>query len=662
MDWEDEFRPKKFRHVRAQPQAVKQMSGRIIRRLHPRPLLLTGAVGSGKTTLIRLFARGLNCASVEFDGSPCGECEFCSDPSQYLVEWDTTGRGGELGHVAGLVQKKFLAFGRTKYTVFFFDECHALKPEAQDALLKSIEDAPPGVAFCFATTEGNRIKHALLSRLHEVRIYPISAGDAYLYLAWIARRKKVAFDPEGLHLLVAAKPPYLRDLIIGLQELAELGQRITADLVKEKLGLQVCDHLSAYVRGLALGDRSKQIQAMQDWPDDIVEKRIWIEKFISSAYYNDVLGLEYVVDPMVHALAITRREFVQSLQNRFQLDVDGLKVAFEAMMKFWSRHALLTDNSAYLTLGLFEAMVDDGFRKPSLSDQKNNPRPERAGTNIVEPTKQIAVPTVGSRSSYLSLSEAREIVNVASFFAQDSGTYLNALIMLVFKGMPDLEGSAERALKHLIQMLDRGCQNHADPLAAFGALEREQHMIVARVLAYVDVKRQVDLVQSCAAWSKPGARVVDIKFSTKARDNSFQWGAVRDICASCDEADANGATLRSMLRIPRVSWRTSGPLRCERLHFSEGLNGQAIERANFPAVEPLSAFNARAIKWVDSGWEVKEASDRRREKAARRRDLQALQTLWEDDPNRLKAEQAKLLNSWREIAPEQRSRRWRGWW
>jgi hypothetical protein len=260
------------------------------------------------------------------------------------------------------------------------------------------------------------------------------------------------------------------------------------------------------------------------------------------------------------------------------------------------------------------------------------------------------------------LAEVQKIVNVASFFAQDNGKYLNASIVLELKGMSDPEIGAERALKRFMQMLDRECRSHAGPLAAIGVIEREQCRIVARILAYVGDQWQADVLQFCLAWSNPDARVVDVSFAARNVDSSFQWDAVRDVCASCDEANGNGLMLRSMLRIPRVSWRAAGPLRCERVHFSERLSEEAIERANFPAVEPLSAFDAGAIRWIESGWELKEAADRKREIDTRRRDLQALQMLWGDDPNRLAAEQAKLLNVWRTMLPEQRARRWRGWW
>lgn len=662
MDWEDEFRPRKFRDVRGQPQAIKQVSGRIIRGVPPRALLLTGAVGSGKTTIVRIAASALNCEAVEFDGSPCCKCNSCMNPSRYLIEWDTTGRGGDLACVSALVQQNLHSVEAGKYRVIFFDECHALKREAQDALLKPIEDRSPGIVFCFATTEPDNIRPALSSRLDKIRIYPIRARDAYEYLELIARQKNVTFDAEALHFLVAAKPPFVRDLIIGLQELAELGQHLTIGLVKEHLGLQICDHLAAYMRSLASGNHSEQIRAMQEWPDDIIEKRLLVERFVSSAYYNDVIGVEYIVDPLLHGLADARRDFVQGLQERFRLDRAGLKRVFRAMMTLWSTNAALTASGAYTVLGLFEAMMSDGFDEACSSGSKALVREDTQNVPSIVQASSAFESLDRSLSPYLTATETREIANRASFFAQDNGEYLNTSISLLLRGGLDLEFRADGSLASFIQMLDRGLKNQPSAFAAFGVLEREQSVIVARVLAYVHPEWRSEFLHSVSAWSSPGAEVIEAGFNEGAAGHTFQWSKVRDICASCDETIANGTAVRGLLKIPRRNWRDAGPLACKRVHFSELLSERYIEEACFPALTPLSAFDAAASEWIDGGWEVGEALIRRRELAARRRRLEALQFQWRDNRARLEAEETALLESWRKMPPEQRSRGWRGWW
>jgi hypothetical protein len=601
----------------------------------------------------------LNCDQREPDASPCGACESCENPSRYLVEWDTAGRGGDLATVTGLLQQHIRVVELGKYRFFFFDECHGLTAQAQDALLKKIEEAPPGIVFCFATTEPSRMKSALLSRLHEVRIYPIAPKDAFEYLEWIARKKLLAFDSDAIHLMIAAKPPHIRDLIIGLQELAESGQRITVDLVKEELGLQVCDHLSAYMAGLANGKRSSQIQAIQSWPDDPVEKRIWIERFIASTYYNDVLGFEYIVDPLVHSLASVRRDFVQSLQERLGLDRAEMQSAFEAMMKFWSRQTTQSVSGVNIALSLFESLLNDGLAKMSLINLN--------GQEVIKPIPAQTIarsdePDPVHLSSYLSLYEVREVINRASFFVQDTGKHLNAFASLRLRGGSNLEASADDAFAQLMDMLDCNFGDRSEPFAAIGVLEREHCAIVGRVLAFVSLDWRDEMVNSCETWRASNQAVIDVAFGLKANGEEFQWSAVRDICAGCDEVTADGQDLRRMLEIKRGSWRTAGPFSGKRVHFSRRLSKAFIGTSNFPAVEPLSAFDAGATKWICSGWERKEALDRKKEIVRRRLELDAVAFRWRDDPIRSESEKAAMLASWNRIAAEQRVRRWRGWW
>ena len=65
-------RPKRFEEVIGQDVPVDYLSGLILRGQACRNILLHGSVGSGKTTLARIYAKALNCESPSLkDGSPC---------------------------------------------------------------------------------------------------------------------------------------------------------------------------------------------------------------------------------------------------------------------------------------------------------------------------------------------------------------------------------------------------------------------------------------------------------------------------------------------------------------------------------------------------------------------------------------------------------------
>jgi DNA polymerase III subunit gamma/tau len=74
---ESKYRPRVFSEVVGQEFPVRFLSELIKRGRLCCKILLYGSVGSGKTTLARIYGMALNCASPDEDGSPCLRCPSC---------------------------------------------------------------------------------------------------------------------------------------------------------------------------------------------------------------------------------------------------------------------------------------------------------------------------------------------------------------------------------------------------------------------------------------------------------------------------------------------------------------------------------------------------------------------------------------------------------
>lgn len=661
MDWEDKYRPKKFGEVWGQPHAVRQLSNLVRRGKCGRNLFLSGAVGSGKTSLVRLFARALNCMQNEQDGSPCGACEACGDPSRYIAEWDTPARGGSGSVVQDVVRTNVGAAGPSGTRVVFFDECHALQKDAQLSILKTIEDKPAGVIFCFATTEPAQMDRALLSRLHEIPIRALTPDVGFDYLQFIARQERVSFDPAALHLLVAAKPPFARDLVIALQEIARAERHIDVDLVKDYWDLGVCDDLGRYVRALAMGDRQAQIDAMRRWGNNPHEKRNWIVLFISSAYYNNVLGLDYVVDPLVHSLGEARCEFVDLLGRRLGLSGSALKPAFERMMRFWSTQPQRSDGDVAIALALFESLVNEGLSEFSVASSISGPHDgavDRVATDGGSLDDE-GLSSASKTSAYMTFAEAREIVNRSSFLMQLHAVCFNVLVRVDVVCDDDAEPHLSVGLQDLLQKFDASAAAGGGHFAAVAVIERDQGQLAAYIAAHATEAERVAFEAGCRELST--FERADFGFAKSNDAVAFHWTAVKELCAGVQCEQATG-DLRRSLGIPRARWRTPGPVERQRVYFSGRLKVAKIEDACFPTMPLLSAFDSKAWKWLTRGWELKEAADRRREREARLGEIRSLDRIWGDDAGRRERERAELFEAWGRIPAEQRVRRWRGWW
>jgi DNA polymerase-3 subunit gamma/tau len=128
---------------------------------------MIGPRGCGKTTTSRLLAAAVNCPNVSSAGEPCGECQSCSGIISgtgaigvHEINAATTRGVNEMKDLIDDMSKGSVA----KKKVYIIDEAHMLTKEASNALLKPLEEPPPGTLIILATTEAHKIMETIRSR------------------------------------------------------------------------------------------------------------------------------------------------------------------------------------------------------------------------------------------------------------------------------------------------------------------------------------------------------------------------------------------------------------------------------------------------------------------------------------------------------------------
>lgn len=165
-------------HARVQAllrQAV--MRGRV-----PQTLLFAGPEGVGKHAVALALAQAINCTRTA-DGVACGRCSICSRiaKGQFsdVVEVDN----GDTASISiKSIRERVLDLAgyrpfEGQRRVFIIDPADALSVQAQDALLKTLEEPPPATILILISAYPDSLRPTVLSRCRRVRFGALTDAE-----------------------------------------------------------------------------------------------------------------------------------------------------------------------------------------------------------------------------------------------------------------------------------------------------------------------------------------------------------------------------------------------------------------------------------------------------------------------------------------------------
>lgn len=259
------WRPKTFNEVVGQQHVLAALAnGLRENRLH-HAYLFSGTRGVGKTSIARLFAKGLNCVNG-VTAEPCGECEHCKAIEEGnfidLIEIDAASRTKveDTRELLDNVQYKPVV-GR--YKVYLIDEVHMLSRHSFNALLKTLEEPPEYVKFLLATTDPHKLPVTILSRCMQFHLKALEPQQISAHLADILQQENIPFEDLALDKLASAAQGSIRDsLSLTDQAIAMSNGNVTLSVVKEMLGLLDESQAIDIIYALQQGNGEKLMQVV----------------------------------------------------------------------------------------------------------------------------------------------------------------------------------------------------------------------------------------------------------------------------------------------------------------------------------------------------------------------------------------------------------------
>lgn len=228
------YRPKILSDVVGQPVITRTLKNAIEGGGLRQQYLFVGMFGTGKTTTARLLAAMENCL-VSPGTNPCGTCSNCkkifTGTHTDVEEIDAASGAGKVEQVRKLKNNaQFNSIDGCKVRYFIIDECQRCSQEANDALLKLLEEPPAHVRFILCTTDVNKVRPAVQSRCQRHDFTQIYWTEIAEHLTSIAKQEKIKIDEGAINLCASLAEGSMRTAIYNLEALIDLvgeGKEIT---------------------------------------------------------------------------------------------------------------------------------------------------------------------------------------------------------------------------------------------------------------------------------------------------------------------------------------------------------------------------------------------------------------------------------------------------
>lgn len=247
MNYHLKYRPDNFDEMVGNENLVETLKGTVAKKDRPHSFLFHGPTGCGKTTLGRIIAKELG---VE---------------GQDLREIDSADFRG-IDTVREIRKQSQYRPLEGPCRVWILDECHKMSNDAQNALLKALEDTPPHVYYILCTTDPQKLLSTIRSRCSQFQVSPLSEIEMKKLLRRVVKAENESLEKKVYDQIVQDSFGHPRNAlqILGQVLMVSTEKRLQVATKSAELQSQTIELCRALIQGLSWNKVSAILKGLKD--------------------------------------------------------------------------------------------------------------------------------------------------------------------------------------------------------------------------------------------------------------------------------------------------------------------------------------------------------------------------------------------------------------
>ncbi|MEE1239775.1 MAG: DNA polymerase III subunit delta' [Acutalibacteraceae bacterium] len=151
----------------------------------PHAILIEGDKGTGRHTLMRFLSKAAVC---EGENSPCGVCHGChlaeigAHPDITVTAPEDGKKNIAVAQIRSLRTEAYVKPHMAARRVFVIDKADSMNEQAQNALLKVLEEPPADIIFILIAESAASLRDTIISRCTVLSLVPPDMPEAVEYL------------------------------------------------------------------------------------------------------------------------------------------------------------------------------------------------------------------------------------------------------------------------------------------------------------------------------------------------------------------------------------------------------------------------------------------------------------------------------------------------